>query len=168
MEVEHYISAEDGTRFYQSRCVPEYGADGKVTNVLAVLHDLTERKRAEEELSRNRKWLRVMLSSIGDAVIATDSVGRVTFLNPVAVTLTGWRAEEATGQPVQNVFQIINGKTHTPTEDLVARVLSKKQMVGLANDTALVTKDGREVPIEDSAAPILDSAERNRGCPCVS
>ena len=84
--------------------------------------------------------------------------GRITFLNSVAVTLTGWQSEEALGQPIQSVFRIINEKTHEPAEDLVARVLHEKRVVALANDTALVTRDGREVPIEDSAAPIKDSA----------
>ncbi len=120
--------------------------------------EVTERKRAEEDLRRQREWLRVTLSSIGDAVIASDTEGRITFLNPVAVTLTGWQLEETLGQPIQGVFRIINEKTHEPDEDLVARVLNEKRVVGLANDTALVTKDGREVPIEDSAAPILDAS----------
>jgi PAS domain S-box-containing protein len=119
--------------------------------------EIVERKRAEEDLRQQREWLRVTLNSIGDAVIATDTQGRITFLNPVAVTLTGWQSGEALGQPVQSVFRIINEKTHTPAEDLVARVLNEKRVVGLANDTALLTKDGREIPIEDSAAPILDA-----------
>jgi PAS domain S-box-containing protein len=120
--------------------------------------EVTERKRVEEDLRRQREWLRVTLSSIGDAVIACDTEGRITFLNPVAVMLTGWQSEETLGQPIQSVFRIINEKTHAPAEDLVARVLHEKSVVGLANDTALVTKDGREVPIEDSAAPIKDGA----------
>ena len=74
------------------------------------------------------------------------------------MTLTGWQLEETSGQPIQDVFRIINERTHAPAENLVARVLNEKRVVALANDTALVTKYGREVPIEDSAAPILDSA----------
>jgi PAS domain S-box-containing protein len=118
--------------------------------------EVTQRKHAEEERRQQREWLRVTLSSIGDAVIATDTQSRITFLNPVAVMLTGWQSEEALGQPVQSVFRIINEKTHTHAEDLVGQVLDEKRVVDLANDTALVTKDGREVPIEDSAAPIKD------------
>jgi PAS domain S-box-containing protein len=119
--------------------------------------EITERKQVEEELRRQREWLRVTLSSIGDAVIATDTEGRITFLNPMALTLTGWQPEETLGQPIHGVFRIINEKTHAPAEDLVARVLDEKRAIALANDTALVAKDGREVPIEDSAAPILDA-----------
>jgi len=120
--------------------------------------EVAERKRAEEDLRHQREWLRVTLSSIGDAVIASDTDGRITFLNPVAGTLTGWQSEEVLGQPIQGVFRIINEKTRQPAEDLIMRVLSEKRVIDLANDTALVTKDGSEVPIEDSAAPILDSA----------
>jgi len=120
--------------------------------------EVAQRKRAEEDLRRQREWLGVTLSSIGDAVIASDTEGQITFLNPVAATLSGWESEEALGQPITSVFQIINEKTRAPAENLVARVLNEKRVVGLANDTALVTKDGREVPIEDSAAPIKDSA----------
>ena len=65
--------------------------------------EITERKKAEEELRQQREWLRVTLSSIGDAVIASDTNGRITFLNPVAVTLTGWQSEEALGRPIQSV-----------------------------------------------------------------
>jgi PAS domain S-box-containing protein len=125
--------------------------------------EVTQRKQAEDDLRRQREWLRVTLTSIGDAVMATDAEGRITFLNPVAVTLTGWQAEEVLGQPIQSVFRIINEKTHIPAGDLVAQVLSEKGVIGLANDTALVTKDGREVPIEDSAAPILDAAGKVTG-----
>jgi len=120
--------------------------------------EIVERKKAEEDLRKQREWLRVTLSSIGDGVIATDTKGQVTFLNPVAVRLTGWESEEAMNQPINSVFHIVNEKAREPAVDLVSQALSEKRVVGLANDTALVTKDGWEVPIEDSAAPIMDSA----------
>ena len=115
-------------------------------------------RESREELRRQREWLKVTLSSIGDAVLATDNAGRVAFLNPVAETLTGWVEKDALGQPVQSVFRIINDETRAPDEDIVARVLREGRVVALANHTALVARDGREVPIEDSAAPIKDSA----------
>lgn len=118
--------------------------------------DISERKRTEEELRRNREWLRVTLSSIGDAVLATDASGRITFLNPVAVDLTGWQAEEALDRPIQSVFHIVNEQTRQPAENIVERVLREGRIVSLANHMALVTRDGREIPIEDSAAPIRD------------
>ena len=116
------------------------------------------RHQADRQLREQREWLRVTLTSIGDAVISTDAEGRVTFVNPVAESLTGWKAEEASGQPVQRVFRIVNEQTGEPLEEPVARVLREGRAVELANHTALVTKDGRTVPIEDSAAPILDAA----------
>ena len=159
-DIEHRIIRQDTG---EVRTVQGYGqlvrdVTGTPIKVLGVAQDITERKQAEEELRQQREWLRVTLSSIGDAVIASDTEGRITFLNPVAVTLTGWQSEEALGQPIQSVFRIINEKTRKPAEDLAARVLHEKRVVALANDTALVTRDGREVPIEDSAAPIKDSS----------
>ncbi len=123
-----------------------------------ILHDITDRKQAEEELRRNREWLKVTLRSIGDAVIATDASGIITFLNPVAATLTGWPIREALGQPVQSVFRIVDEQSGRPAENIVERVLREGFIVNLANHTALISRDGREVPVEDSAAPIKDGA----------
>ena len=117
-----------------------------------------ERKRVEEDQYREREGLFVTLNSIGDAVITSDMDGRITFLNPVAATLTGWNLEEVLGQPIKTIFRIINEKTHAPAEDVVKQVLNEKRVFGLVNDTVLVAKNGRKVPIEDSAAPIKDSA----------
>jgi PAS domain S-box-containing protein len=121
-----------------------------------LLKEIVERQRVEEELRQNREWLRVTLASIGDAVLTTDTRGLVTFLNPVAEALTGWSAEEAQGQRIQSVFPIVNEQTRVSAEDLVAGVLKEGRAVELANHTVLRTRDGRELPIEDSAAPILD------------
>ena len=112
---------------------------------------------AAEALRQQREWLQVTLTSIGDAVLATDPAGRITFLNPVAEALTGWRQAEAAGQPVHAVFRLINERTHEPAEDLIAPVLREGRVVTLANHTALLARDGREIPIEDSAAPIRDT-----------
>jgi len=114
--------------------------------------------QADRQLREQREWLRVTLTSIGDAVIATDAEGRVSFVNPVAESLTGWKAKEAIGRPIPNVFRIVNEQTGQAAEEPVARVLREGRAVALANHTALLTKDGRTVPIEDSAAPILDAA----------
>ncbi len=133
------------------------GSDLETVEALApAIVQAFARKRAEEELRRNREWLRVTLSSIGDAVIATDGSGMVTFLNPVAEKLTGRQLGEAAGQPIQNVFRIINELSREPAENIVKRVLSKGRTVNLANHTSLIALDGREIPIEDSAAPIKD------------
>ncbi|MGA2261858.1 MAG: PAS domain S-box protein [Acidobacteriota bacterium] len=131
---------------------------GRPSAILEVSTDITAQERAEEILRRERQWLQVTLNSIGDAVLATDTAGKITFLNPVGEKLTGWQEAEASGQPVKTVFQIINEKTREPGEDIVSRVLGEGHAVALANHTALVTRDGHEVPIEDSAAPIKDGA----------
>jgi PAS domain S-box-containing protein len=112
--------------------------------------------RMQERLQKQRKWLQVTLASIGDGVIATDTESKIAFLNPVAATLTGWLIEEALGRPVQDLFRIINEKTREPAEDIVRRVLREGGNLALANHTALIARDGREIPIEDSAAPIKD------------
>jgi PAS domain S-box-containing protein len=103
-----------------------------------------------------RRWA-TTLASIGDAVLATDNQGRVTYLNPAAAALTGWQPEEAKGQPIQNIFKTINQDTREPADDIVSRVLNEQRVVELANHTSLRAKDGREIPIADSAAPIFDS-----------
>ena len=112
------------------------------------------RRRAEETLRKQSDWLRVTLSSIGDAVITTDIEGRVTFMNQVAESLTGWDQAEALGQSLTDIFQIVNEMSRQPVENPALRALSAGTIVGLANHTFLIAKDGKEWPIDDSAAPI--------------
>lgn len=119
--------------------------------------EIRVRQRAEAEAFRQREQLRVTLASIGDAVIATDVHGAVTFTNPVAETLTGWTQEEAVGKPLHVVFQIINEHTRETVENPVTRVLREGTIVGLANHTLVIAKDGTETPIADSGAPIRDT-----------
>ena len=103
---------------------------------------------------RRTTELEVTLSSIGDAVIATDAEGRVDFMNPVAETLTGWKNAEARGRALREVFEIFNEDTGEATDNPVGRVLRENVVIGLANHTVLRARNGREYPIEDSAAPI--------------
>ncbi|HYO15133.1 MAG TPA: ATP-binding protein [Thermoanaerobaculia bacterium] len=117
--------------------------------------EIARRRRTESELREQREWLRVTLESIGDAVIATDMDGHVTFLNPVAEELTGWRAVEAVGRPLPEVFHIVNEETRRPAENPVSKVLREGTTAGLANHTILISRSGLEVPIDDCAAPIL-------------
>ena len=107
---------------------------------------------------------RVTLRSIGDAVITTDIDGRVTYLNEVAESLTGWSHHEALGQPLQQVFQVVNEITREPVDNPAVRVLREGLVVGLANHTLLIRKDGSECPIDDSAAPIRDEQHLVSGC----
>ena len=111
-------------------------------------------KTAQHRLRTQRDLLKVTLTSIGDAVIATDPVGNITFMNPVAQALTGWTATAAIGRPLHDVVKIINEDTREEVENPVEKVLASGAVVGLANHSVLVTRDGREIPIDDSAAPI--------------
>ena len=114
-------------------------------------------RRAMNSLAAAEERLRATLVGIGDGVIATDERGRVTRLNPVAEALTGWTEAEALGRPLSDVFAIQDEHTRQPAENPVPRVLRDGRIVGLANHTLLVTRDGRETPIDDSAAPIRDA-----------
>ncbi len=109
---------------------------------------------SDEALHFQPEWYRVALASIGDAVITTDAEGQVTFLNSVAASLTGWALEDATGQPLDIVFRIINEVSRQSVESPTVRALRDGVVVGLANHSLLIAKDGTERPIDDSAAPI--------------
>ncbi|HZT82323.1 MAG TPA: PAS domain S-box protein, partial [Gemmataceae bacterium] len=175
IEDEGWRVKKDGSRFWANVVITAVRDEsGALRGFTKVTRDLTERKQAEENarrlvqeeaarkaaeeyaqvIERQREQLRVTLASIGDAVVVTDAGGAVTFLNPVAERLTGWALDQATGQPVERVFPIINEQTRQPADGPAARALREGVVVGIANHTALVTRDGREVPIEDSAAPI--------------
>jgi PAS domain S-box-containing protein len=114
----------------------------------------TRSEQVEDALRRQSETLEVTLASIGDAVIVTNARGDVTFMNSVAAELTGWSGAQALGQPLSKVFPIVNERTRRPLDNPVAKVLQTGGIIGLANHTILVRPDGREVPIDDSAAPI--------------
>ena len=125
--------------------------------------ELSERKKAQEALSKSEKWFSTTLSSIGDAVIATDMNGAVTFMNSVAQSLTGWSQAEATGKSMDLVFDIVNKETRRPVENPVKKVFREGKIVGLADHTLLLSKDGKEFDIEDSSAPILTNTGEGFG-----
>lgn len=108
----------------------------------------------EDSLRRQSRILEVTLASIGDAVLVTDAQGRVTFLNGVAERLTGWSSDEAKYRVLPDIFRIVNDTTRKPVEDPVGKVLRTGAVVGLANHTVLTSRNGQEVPIDYSAAPI--------------
>ncbi|MCK4417132.1 MAG: response regulator [Candidatus Latescibacteria bacterium] len=112
--------------------------------------------KMEEKLKQSEQWLATTLNSIGDAVIATDRVGRVSLMNPVAEALTGWKQEDAAGKPLQDVFNIISEKTGAQAENPVTRVMREGVVIGLANHTILTDRDGTKRPVDDSGAPIKD------------
>lgn len=129
---------------------------GKIQGIVCVASDITQRKHLEESLAAEKERLSVTLQSIGDGVIATNNEGNVIMLNKVAQELTGWKADEAPGRALTEVFHIINSETREITENPVDIVLKKKKFVNLTNQTLLIAKDGTEIVIADSAAPILD------------
>jgi PAS domain S-box-containing protein len=114
-------------------------------------------EQKNEELQQQREWFEVTLASIGDAVITTDVDTKITYLNPVAESLTGWSSTQAKGHPLEQVFRIVNEYTQQSVENPIGKVLQSGRVIGLANHTALIDKSGSLTPIEDSAAPIRDS-----------
>lgn len=152
--------ADDGrTMWLEERGHAEASGEGDTEElrVVGVTIDVTERRTAELALEQEREWFRVTLSSIGDAVITADMEGRVTFLNQVAASLTGWSLEDAMGLPLTEVFHIINENSRLVVENPVEKVLRSGLIVGLANHTLLIDRSGTERPIDDSAAPIRDA-----------
>ncbi|MBT3368086.1 MAG: response regulator, partial [Nitrospina sp.] len=129
----------------------------------AVVKMALYKRKMENRLKESEQWLFTTLKSIGDAVIATDKAGHVTFINPVAESLTGWQQEEAMGKPLQDVFNIINEETREDVENPVEKVLRKNMIVGLANHTLLIAKDGTEIFVDDSGAPIRDEEGKITG-----
>ncbi len=128
-----------------------------ITLLVEALHAARRRVEASQQ------WLTAVLTSIGDAVITTDAQGRATFLNPVARTLTGWESEDAVGKSLAEIFQIVAEDTRVPVEDPVNRVLRENIVVGLANHTVLISRDGTERPIDDSGAPIKEKGGATTG-----
>jgi len=124
------------------------------TGVGGFVWDITTFKTTENELKVRESLFRTSLYSIGDAVITTDRQGRIMHMNPVAEELTGWKEAEAKNRKIDEVFCIVNEETRQTVENPVERVLSEGTVVGLANHTLLLAKDGREIPVADSGAPI--------------
>ena len=129
--------------------------------------DISARKQAERAIYEQQEWLETTLSSIGDAVIATDAQGHVRFMNPVAEVLTGWQQAEAIGRALDDVFVIVNERTREPVESPIATVLRDGIVTGLGNHTILLARDGREWPVDDSGAPIKGSDDQVIGAVLV-
>src|SRR3954463_6846933 len=122
----------------------------------ALEREIAARKIAEHALTEREEFMRTTLGSIGDAVIATNASGAVTYLNPVAEALTGWTVADARGEFLDTVFRIVDEDTLQPIANPALRALKEGAIARLANHTILLSKDGKQVPIDDSAAPIRD------------
>ena len=130
---------------------------GEVTGASKIVRDITALVEAQAEIAGQRERLRVTLNCIGDAVMSTDTAGRVSYLNPVAERLTGWTSEDALGRPLEEVFRMINEESREVVDNPVVTVLREGRIVGLTNHTLLISREGKELAIDDSAAPIRDA-----------
>lgn len=146
---------------------PILSADNLVQGGIGIVEDITEQKRLEEALSNEKKLLETTLLSVGDGVISTDEEGNVIFLNKVAEDLTGWTQEEARKRSFEEVFQILDEDSEEIKENIVRKVLYQKKRVELSNHTILITKDKRRIPIENSAAPIVEEGGKIIGAVLV-
>jgi len=152
----------DGDALVMLRLLPKEPAVAQFValnqQIAALNQEIQRRKQAEDDARRQEERLRVTLLSIGDAVIVTDPAGAVTAMNPVAEALTGWAAADAAGRPLEEVFRIVNESTRAQVENPAHRALREGVIVGLANHTLLIARDGTERPIDDSGAPVRDAA----------
>ena len=165
---EEVTFADDGHReILETIKTPIYNSNGQLAGVLGIGRDITGRKQAELAIAAEKERLAVTLRSIGDGVITTDSDGNIVLLNKAAEALTGWNSREAAGRPLPEVFNIINEHTRKQCENPVEKVFATGGTVELANHTCLVAKDGREIVIADSGAPIYDNESKIIGAVLV-
>jgi diguanylate cyclase (GGDEF)-like protein/PAS domain S-box-containing protein len=156
---EYVMRRKDGSMVVvmdSSRVVRD--SQGRVSGYEGTLTDITERKKAETAVFQAKERAQVTLQSIGDAVITTDSEGRIDYMNPVAESLTGWENREAQQLLIGEVLTVVDESTHEASESPVMRCLREGQLLGLAEHTVLVNRRGQELAIQDSAAPIRDRA----------
>ncbi len=164
--VQRQHKSKDGTVFPVEIAHGFYIRNGRKM-ICAIMRNISRRKRMEDELAAEKERLSVTLRSIGDGVISTDLQGNVISVNEIAEELTGWKEEEAVGKPLTNVFHIVNELNRQLCEDPVRKVMETGGIVGLANNTILVSRDGQEHVIADSAAPIMDSQQKIIGAVLV-
>lgn len=165
--IDHFETVrkkKDGRLFDISITVsPLVDQEGNVIGASKIGRDVSEQKQVQRILYESEERWRVTLESIGDAVVATDASTVVTFVNAVGAGILGRPVQDILGQPLADVFKIVNEETRHPVESPVDRVIQHGHTVGLANHTILLRPDGTEVPIDDSAAPILDREGRLLG-----
>lgn len=157
--VKHHKNALIWVRVHHCQQFTE--TDSAQSNQILVFEDISKQKstfnlltRSEQALYEQKEWAQVTLDSIGDAVLTTDLNGEVTYLNREAESMTGWNAQEAIGLPLSKVFNIIDGQTRLTVKDPAERAVAQNKVVALAIGSLLIRRDGFEVAIEDSAAPI--------------
>lgn len=158
LELEGWRVRKNGSQFWANAIMTALrDSRGELRGFVKVTRDRTEQKEAQDALRQSEEWLFTTLRSIGDGVIATDAAGNVKFLNPVAEHLTGWRQDDAHRVHMDEVFKIANELTGQPLRSPFFKVVSTGTVVGLANHTVLIARDGTRRPIEDSGAPIFNA-----------
>jgi len=151
------------SRFFSGKASPLYDTRGNLVGAIESMRDMTDRKAIEKALEEEKELLKTTLLSIGDGVISTDEQGKIHLFNKVAEQLTGWTQEEVIGKSLEEVFEISNEFTRERCISPVREVLETGKTVEIANHTMLISKDGIEIPIEDSAAPIKDENGKING-----
>jgi len=154
---EYRLRRKDGAEIVvleNSRAV--YDDDGEVVAHEGTITDITERKQAETRVFEEKERAQVTLQSIGDGVITTDARGCIDYINPVAQELIGWEMRSARGKPIDEIMTIINENTRAAVDNPVTRCLNEGRVITLAENSVLINREGSEVPIQDSAAPIRD------------
>ena len=154
---EYRLRRKDGQQIVvleNSRAIVD--DDGNVIAHEGTITDITDRKRAETRVFEEKERAEVTLQSIGDGVITTDADGNIDYINPVAQDLTGWDMRGARGRPVSDIMTIVNEHTRATCDNPVVRCLKEGRIITLPENSVLITRNGEEVPIQDSAAPIRD------------
>jgi diguanylate cyclase (GGDEF)-like protein/PAS domain S-box-containing protein len=164
LEIQCRLLHKDGSwRWILSRGQLVKGSEDSSVRMVGTHVDVTLQVQLQETLSLERERALVTLRSIGDGVITTLADGRVEYLNPVAETLTGWTNEEARGRALDEIFSIVNEISRQPMENPVARCLAEDRIVGIVPNSLLISRNGAEISVEDSAAPIRDEQGRTSG-----
>lgn len=160
----HYLFIPPRGQFNLSRTGDVVGLTAYLFTCALIILFGEMMRLAQARAYQRQEIFRVTLRSIGDAVITTDIDGRITYINGIGESLTGWSHADALGQPLDRVFNIVNEVTRQPVENPATRALRQGVVVGLANHTILIKKDGAECPIDDSAAPIRNEEGHVSGC----
>jgi diguanylate cyclase (GGDEF)-like protein/PAS domain S-box-containing protein len=148
----------DGTEQWMLwECRPWFENSGEIGGIILYSEVITEQKLMKQQLFNEKEQFRTTLLSVGDGVISADNLGMITVINPIAEKLTGWLAEDALGMPLNTVLRVIHEDTRKPDESYLEKVMAAGSIIDLSNGLLLVSKDGREIPVEIGAAPIRDS-----------
>ena len=156
-ESVHRMQHQSGEwRWMTSRAKAHKDGRGKLIRLLGVEVDITERKLYEEALFREKESAQITLRSIGDGVITTDGKGNVEYINPIAEDLTGWKVDDASGKPVDEIFRAFHEETCEPLENPLAVSVRRDRAIKSVRPTLLIRRDGNELYIESTASPIRD------------